>query len=215
MITQPFLTQTYQTGPASPSLDYHEMADRWALPYDLYGGTRQMRRREKKWLPQEMRESDESYQNRLKRTFLYNAFKRTIKAYVGVSFLRNVTVNGLPKELEYLLYDCDGTGRSLTAFAAGLCEDLLISGKGHILVDGPSVSGPVTLAEVRANKIRPYFNAIDPRNLIGWKVDSSGGIEKTTQIRFSERSVEMLMSGRKRKCTAFALSRRVSGQPIS
>ena len=192
MPTQPFLTQTHQTGPAAPSLDYYEMADRWALPYDLYGGTKKMRAREKKWLPQEMRESNESYQNRLKRTFLYNAFKRTIKAYVGVSFLRNVTVNGLPKELEYLQHDCDGTGRSLTAFAAGLCEDLLISGKGHILVDSPKVDGPLTLADVRENSIRPYFNAIDPRNLIAWKVDSSGGTEKTNQIRFSERSIETI-----------------------
>jgi len=190
MNTQPFLKQTHQTGPASPSLDYYEMADRWGLPYDLYGGTRKMRDRAKKWLPQELRESDEAYKNRLKRTFLYNAFKRTIKAYVGVSFLRNVTINGLPQELEYLLDNCDGTGRSITAFTAGLCEDLLISGKGHILVDNPKVNGPLTLADVRENGIHPYFNAIDPRNLIAWKVDNSGGFEKTYQIRFVERAVE-------------------------
>jgi hypothetical protein len=139
-----------------------------------------------------MRESDESYKNRLRRTFLYNAFKRTIKAYVGVAFLRNVTVNGLPTELEYLLTDCDGTGRSLTAFTANLCEDLLVSGKGHILVDNPNVTGPVTLADVREQRIRPYFNSIDPRNLIGWKVNDYSGLEKIQQIRFVERSIENL-----------------------
>jgi hypothetical protein len=190
MITNPFITQQRQTGPSAPSLDYHEMAERWALPYDLYGGTIKMRARGKVWLPQEMRESDESYKNRLRRTFLYNAFRRTIKAYVGVAFLRNVTVNGLPTELEYLINDCDGTGRSLTAFTANLCEDLLISGKGHILVDNPNVTGPVTLADVREQRIRPYFNSIDPRNLIAWKVTDYSGLEKIQQMRFVERSVE-------------------------
>jgi hypothetical protein len=190
MITQPFVNQQHQTGPASPSLDYYEMAERWALPYDLYGGTRKMRERGKLWLPQEMRESDESYKNRLRRTFLHNAFKRTIKAYVGVAFLKNVTVNGLPTELEYLLDDCDGTGRSLTAFTADICEDILIAGKGHILVDNPNVTGPVTLADVREQRIRPYFNSINPRNMIGWIVENSSGFEDIEQVRFIERSVE-------------------------
>lgn len=179
-----------QLGPYSESIDYQLMRDRWELPYDLYGGTLTMRTRNKKWLPQEMRESDEAYKNRLNRTFLYNAFKRTIKAYVGVAFLKNVTVNGLPEELEYLITDCDGTGRSLTAFTADLTEDMLISGKGHIFVDNPVITGPITLQEARQRNIRPYFNKIDPRDLFAWRTEYDGTKENLTEIRWKERSVE-------------------------
>jgi hypothetical protein len=178
-----------QLGPYSESIDYQLMRERWELPYDLYGGTMTMRARNKKWLPQEMRESDEAYRNRLNRTFLYNAFKRTIKAYVGVAFLRNVTVNGLPEEMEYLISDCDGTGRSLTAFTADLTEDMLISGKDHIFVDHPVVLGPVTLEEARQKNIRPYFNKIDPRDLFAWRSNYDGTKENITEIRFKERVV--------------------------
>jgi hypothetical protein len=188
MILTPSITPP--VGPNSESIDYAIMRERWALPYDLFGGTKTMRKRGEIWLPREVKESKEAYNHRLQRTFLYNAFKRTIKAYVGAAFLKNITINNLPKELEYLINDCDSSGRNITSFAADICQDILITGKCHVFVDSPNVKGPVTLADVRQNNIRPYFNRIDPRDLFAWRVTYAGNKENITQIRFRERTVE-------------------------
>lgn len=177
-------------GPANVSIDYRVMQERWGLLYDLMGGTKTMRARGELWLPRESRESKQAYEARLKRTFLYNAFKRTIKAYVGAAFLKDVSVSNVPKPLEYLIRNCDSAGRNLTTFCSELCEDILITGKCHNFVDNPSVKGPVSLAEVRENNIRPYFNRIDPRDLFAWRTTYSNNKENLTEIRFRERSVE-------------------------
>lgn len=177
-------------GPANISIDYKIMQERWGLIYDLLGGTKTMRDRGDIWLPREPRESKQAYESRLKRTFLYNAFKRTIKAYVGSAFLKDVSVSNVPPQLEYLIRNCDSTGRNLTTFCSELCEDILITGKCHNFVDNPSVKGPVSLAEMRESNIRPYFNRIDPRNLFAWRTTYSNNKENITQIRFRERSVE-------------------------
>lgn len=188
MIITPSILPTI--GPNSESIDYAWMKERWGLLYDLYGGTKTMRKREEIWLPKEPRESKEAYQSRLKKTFLYNAYKRTIKTYVGSAFLKDVSITNLPPELEYLIKNCDSTGRNITTFSAELCEDILITGKCHNLVDNPTVKSVMTLAEARQENIRPYFNRIDPRNLFSWRTTYSSNKENITQIRFRERSIE-------------------------
>src|SRR5690554_1483231 len=110
-------------GVATRSFAQDRMLKDWHLVETLWGGTEKMREAGKVYLPQEPKESDKAYEVRLQRTFLLNLYKRTITTVAGLAFLKPVVVSGVPKELEYLEFNIDGTGRSLTELAYDLTVD--------------------------------------------------------------------------------------------
>ena len=177
-------------GPAVPSIEYVKMQEDWHLLIALWGGTKSMRKAGETYLPREAGESREAYEARKGRTFLYPAFKNTIQRLAGSAFLKNVVVENVPAELEYLEHFFDSEGRSITEVAYDLMVDQLRFGKAHGLMDYPESTHNLTLADERALKIRPYFTRIDPRDLIGWRSRRVGGADILDQIRIQEIIVE-------------------------
>lgn len=175
---------------ASPGIEYLRMSQKYELHSDLWGGTERMRYRKTRWLPQEEGESDKAYKARLNRTFLYNGYKSTIQRLAGQVFFRPVNVENVPSELEYLEHDFDSEGRSLTEVAHDLLVKMLRYGKAHGIVDYPSGTSDLTLAEERELKVRPYFTEIDPRDLIAWRSRRVGGADILEQIRIQEYVIE-------------------------
>lgn len=174
----------------TPNYEYINMWEKWRLPYTLWGGTDRMWKAGKYYLPQEEGEDNKAYKARLHKTFLYNAYRRSIQSLAGQPFIKPVAVHNLPPELEYLLDDADSMGNSLTEVAHGLLVDGLHYGKYHAIVDYPSVDGDITLSDQRSLNIRPYFNTVSPLNLIGWESDRVGGLNILTNVRVKETSVE-------------------------
>ena len=62
-----------------PSSAWYAMEPHWILIEDLMNGTYGMRKKHRRYLPQEPRELDESYDNRLARSVVH----RTINAWSG------------------------------------------------------------------------------------------------------------------------------------
>ena len=174
----------------TPNYEWLDMWEYWRLPYSLWGGTKRMRKAGKYYLPQEPGETDQSYEARVQKTFLYNAYRRSIQSLAGQPFIKPVTVHNLPTELEYLLDDADSMGNSLTEVAHNLLIDGLHYGKYHVLVDYPSVDGNITLRDQRELNIAPYFNTVSPLNLIGWESERVGGMNALLNIRIKEYSIE-------------------------
>lgn len=171
---------------ATPSGAYKEMSKHWELILALRGGTLKMREEKEKWLPREMRESVGAYENRLKRSVCYGALNRTVDTLAGLPFMRAMTIEGLPSELEYLQYDADSTETDLTGFGHTILKEIIALGLTHILVDMPYFEGAITLKDQEDNKIRPYFCHISPTSLIGWTTERRGGLEILTSIRIKE-----------------------------
>ena len=175
----------------SPSLAYQAMKERWALPLALMGGTAMMRAAGKTYLPQEPKESDEAYQVRLHRTILYNMYKRTIQSLKGQAFIKPVVVTNVPKELEGMEFNFDGTGRSITEVGADLFEDCLVFGLSHGIVDMPTAGEDIkTLHDFREAGIKPYFSRVSPVSLIGWQENYDRGYPVLSQMRMVETSIE-------------------------
>ena len=61
------LQQRTVTRVQDPAMAWYAMEEYWLLIEDLMGGTAQMRKRHRQYLPQEPREADDSYDNRLDR----------------------------------------------------------------------------------------------------------------------------------------------------
>lgn len=169
----------------TPLKDYEDMQKSWELPLTLMGGTPAIREAGKKYLPQQPKESNEAYQARLAQSYLVNMYKKTVQSLVGQSFLRSVVVTNVPSELEYLENNIDGAHTTITDFAANLFRDALIFGKEHSYTDFPQVN-PSAMSLPEFKQLRAYASRIDPRNVIGWRVDTSNGYEELTEVRIQE-----------------------------
>jgi hypothetical protein len=183
---------------ATPSKAFEAMAAAWALPAALMGGTRAMRAAGRTYLPQEPKERNGAYDNRLKRTILFNGFRRTVRVLGGMPFGKPAILGEETAEAFVAMADdLDLAGRDLTAFARDLMADMLVFGKAHVLVDFPAqVVGEdgtplsLSLAEERALNRRPYFTQISPLDLIAWRGERIGGAETLTRVRIRETATE-------------------------
>lgn len=180
-----------KTTPNTPNAAYKEMEKSWELPDALMGGTRAMQEKEQTFLPKEPRENAKEYDARLRRTFLFNGFRRTTRVLSSKPFATPPTVSdSLPNEIQEVFDDPDLTGRGMSNLGRDLMIDLLARGKAHVLVDHPTIETPLTLAQERANGIRPYFVHIPPRSLHAWRGATDQGAEELEQIRYRITTVE-------------------------
>lgn len=152
------------------------MAEAWAVIDPLMGGTQAMRKAGKKLLPQQPREDDEDYKYRLETATLFPAYQRTCTVMSGKPFSKQMTINeDVPAKVKTLLPDIDGQGRSIHAFASQLFAEALSHGFGGVLVDFPAEGGK-----------RPYWTHYAHDSILGWRLDTSEGVARLTQLRLHE-----------------------------
>ncbi len=177
----------------TPVIDYLRMADRWDLLHDLLGGTFTMRAAAEKWLPKEEEESTKGYEVRRERSFLFNAYKNSIRRVVSKPFAKPVVVTGkLSERLAMIEKDVDRLGTDLTQLSRNMFEAGITYGLTHVLVDFSRMAPGATLADEQESEARPTFVHVKPPDLIGWRseIDFVKGGRKLTQIRILEHSVE-------------------------
>lgn len=173
---------------ATPSTAYAKAAVAWDLPRALMGGTTAMRLKGKTYLPQEPGESNEAYENRLSRTTLFNAFRKTVKDMTGKVFARPIVIgDDVPETIKGYCENIDLTGRHLNIFARDVFEDGMQTGISFIMADMPpgDPNGTSRLQDKQAGR-RPYLVQVNAENLIGWKSENIGGKETLTQVRILE-----------------------------
>ncbi len=172
---------------ATPSYPYNVMSNKWRLVETLRGGTESMRAAGTYYLPKEPRETKEAWEFRLARTFLYNLYWRTVTSLTGLAFIKPVVVSGVPKELEYLEFNFNGSGNSISEVAYALCLDSVHYGLVHATMDFPKTDGEAkSLGEFKSAGYRPYCNHVNPTNLIGWRNKVKPGVPILDQIRVKE-----------------------------
>lgn len=165
------------------------MSKKWIRGDDLYEGLQRLRDKSADYLPKEVEETDTNYKMRINRSVLFNTYRRTLQTLIGVAFSSPVTVSNVPPELQYLEYNADGSGRSITEVAADLFFDSIHYGLSHVFVDFPNsnnIDEDMSLPEYEALNLRPYFIPVNPKSVIGWKVDYQSGIEVLKNIRILE-----------------------------
>lgn len=177
-----------------PSVLYESMHDGWALTDSLMGGTPAMREGRETWLPREPLETNTQYTVRLNRSFLYNAFKDTIKRLVAKPFSKTVTlVNGetLDDMLVATIDDVDKTGADLTQLGRDVMAAGIQYGLTHLFVDYPQMPENATKADEQAVNARPLILHIKPPQLLFWIVAyMPGGEQRLQEIRFKETRTE-------------------------
>ena len=160
-----------------PNAIWFQQEPHWMLIEDLLGGTYQMRKRHRKYLPQEPREIDESYDNRLARSVCPPFYLRLERMLAGMLTRKPVRLNDTADSIREHLFDVDLQGNDLNVWTYETTRKMVRYGHVGVLVDSPknNTGG------------RPYWVTYTPRDILGFRTEFIDGKVKFTQLRLMEK----------------------------
>ena len=163
-----------------PNNTWFQQEPHWILIEDLLGGTYQMRSKHRKYLMQEPRELDESYDNRLARSVCPPYFLRLERMLAGMLTRKPVRLSDTGNNLREQLFDVDLQGNDLNVWTYETARKMIRYGHIGVLVDAPA-SG---------NNGRPYWVTYTPRDILGWRTEMIDGEMQFSQLRLQEKVSE-------------------------
>ncbi len=174
--------------PSQPTADYRAMAEQWALPKALMGGTAAMRAAGPRFLPRHPAENAQVYAARSGQAVLRNYFRRNVQKITGRLFQNAIVPTAdLPPRLGEYLQNIDLAGRGLNSFAKSWFEDALVSGISYALIDYPARrdigSGG---GQGAADQGRPYAVHIRAEDVIAAERDPDQLSPRLGQVRLRE-----------------------------
>ena len=161
-----------------PNAAWSAMEAHWVLIEDLMEGTYGMRRKHRRYLPQEPRELDESYDNRLARSVCPPYYQRLERMLAGMLTRKPVRLEDVNDTIQEQLFDVDLQGHDLNVWTYETARKLVRYGHVGVLVDAPS-----------DGEGRPYWVTYTPRDILGWRTESSNGQQRLVQLRLRERVI--------------------------
>ena len=162
-----------------PSTAWVNQEPHWGLIEHLLGGTYKIRKGHRKFLPQEPRELDEAYDNRLQRSVLAPYYVRLERMLAGMLTRKPVRLDDVTDQIREQLFDVDLQGNDLQSWLYSTARLCIRYGHVGVLVDAPK-SG---------NNGRPYWISYSPRDILGFRTELSDGAQKLSQLRLFEKVV--------------------------
>jgi hypothetical protein len=161
-----------------PNSAWYAMEGHWILIEDLLQGTYGMRRKHRRYLPQEPRELDESYDNRLARSVVPPYYQRLERMLAGMLTRKPVKLQDVSDAIREQLFDVDMQGNDLNVWTYETARKLVRYGHIGCLVDAPSNGG------------RPYWCTYTPRQILGYRTEQQDGQQRLIQLRLQETVLE-------------------------
>ena len=137
---------------------------------DLMGGTYEIRRRHRRYLPQEPRELDESYDRRLSTSICPPYYQRLERMLAGMLTRKPVRLNDTSDQIREQLFNVDLQGNDLNVWTYETARKMIRYGHVGVLVDAPRDGG------------RPYWTSYTPRDILGWRTEIIDGEQKLMQL---------------------------------
>lgn len=153
-----------------PNSAWYAQQAHWILLEDLMQGTYGMRRKHRRYLPQEPREQDESYDSRLARSVVPPYYQRLERMLAGMLTRKPVRLNDTADIIREQLFDVDLQGNDLNVWTYETTRKMVRYGHIGCLVDAPKDTG------------RPYWVTYTPRDILGWRTESN----ELVQLRLQE-----------------------------
>jgi hypothetical protein len=157
-----------------PNTAWYAQEPHWVLIEDLVSGTYGMRKKHRRYLPQEPRELDDSYDNRLARSVCPPYYQRLERMLAGMLTRKPVRLNDVTDTIREQLFDVDLQGNDLNTWTYETARKMIRYGHVGILVDAPSDGG------------RPYWVSYTPREILGFRTEIKDGSTQLTQLRLLE-----------------------------
>ena len=165
------------TSVESPNTAYLNMEPHWLLIEALLSGTYGIRKGHRKYLPQEPRELDEAYDNRLLRSTLAPYYVRLERMLAGMLTRKPVRLEDVSDVVTEQLFDVDLQGNDLNVWTYETARKCIRYGHVGVLVDAPKAG----------DNGRPYYVTFTPRDILGWRTEIADGKQKLTMVRLMEK----------------------------
>ena len=162
-----------------PNASWYAQEPHWVLIEDLLGGTYGIRRKHRRYLPQEPRELDESYDNRLARSVCPPYYQRLERMLAGMLTRKPVKLQDVSDAIREMLFNVDLQGNDLNVWTYETARKLVRYGHIGCLVDAPSNGG------------RPYWCTYTPRQILGYRTEQQDGAQRLIQLRLQETVLEV------------------------
>jgi hypothetical protein len=157
-----------------PNTAWYAQEAHWILIEDLLQGTFGMRQKHRRYLPQEPRELDESYDNRLARSVCPPYYQRLERLLAGMLTRKPVRLVDTSDTITEQLFDVDLNGNDLNVWTYETARKMVRYGHIGTLVDAPADGG------------RPYWVNYTPRQILGWRTETKEGKQQLTMLRLQE-----------------------------
>lgn len=175
------------------STDSAAMLDYWDKVDAILGGIKTMRDGEERYLPKFSDEDSKDYKFRLSNTKLTNIYQDVVESLASKPFeeeARLLTSEEItiPEKLTGMIEDIDGRGNHLTIFAAETFFNGINSAIHWIFIDYPNLKSekPLTIADAKAQNIRPFWSHVLGRNVLDAVSKVINGKEVLTYIKILE-----------------------------
>ena len=168
------LTERKVTRVQDPNTAWFAQEAHWMLIEDLLQGTFGMRQKHRRYLPQEPREQDESYDNRLARSVCPPYYQRLERLLAGMLTRKPVRLVDTSDTITEQLFDVDLNGNDLNVWTYESARKMVRYGHVGTLVDAPADGG------------RPYWVTYTPRQILGWRTEAKEGKQELTMLRLQE-----------------------------
>jgi hypothetical protein len=150
----------------------------WTKVRDIVAGEAQIKSKGDLYLPRpnpndESAENLERYDQYLFRASLFNATSRTLSGLIGIAFRRWPEIL-LPPKMETLLGNLDGIGTGFVNQMQASLEGVLMTGRDGLFTDYPTTPGVTSLAQQKAEELRPTISRYRAENIINWRKDRRG-----------------------------------------
>ncbi|REJ65193.1 MAG: DUF4055 domain-containing protein [Proteobacteria bacterium] len=155
------------------------MEPHWVLIETLMTGTYGIRKKHRTYLPQEPRELDEAYDNRLMRSVLAPFYARLERMLAGMLTRKPVRLTDVADVITEQLFDVDLQGNDLNVWTYETARKCIRYGHVGVLVDAPAAG----------QNGRPYWVTYTPRDIVGWRYEMENGKQRLTQLRLVEKIV--------------------------
>jgi hypothetical protein len=163
----------------SPNTAWANMEPHWELLEAFQLGTFGIRKKHRRYLPQEPREQDLSYDARLQRSVVSPFLIRIERMLAGMLTRKPVRLDDVTDQIREQLFDVDLQGNDLQTWLYNTSRICIRYGHVGVLVDAPKAG----------ENGRPYWIAISPRDIIGWRSELKDGKQELTQLRLSEKII--------------------------
>ena len=169
----------YTTDVNDPSLTWFNQEPHWLMIEDLAGGTYEIRMKHRRYLPQEPREQDDAYENRLARSTCPPYFQRLERMLAGMLTRKPVKLQDVGDMQREQLFDVDLQGNDLNVWTYEAARKMIRYGHVGVLVDVPQDGNG-----------RPYWVTYTPREILGYRTEVIDGKTTFTQLRLLEKIIE-------------------------
>ena len=169
----------YTTDVNDPSLTWFNQEPHWLMIEDLAGGTYEIRLKHRRYLPQEPREQDDAYENRLARSTCPPYFIRLERMLAGMLTRKPVKLQDIGDAQREQLFDVDLQGNDLNVWTYEAARKMIRYGHVGVLVDLPQDGNG-----------RPYWVTYTPREILGYRTEVIDGKTTFTQLRLLEKIIE-------------------------